>query len=157
MLVSLAIFFVSMGFLFFYLQAICEKVLRRQFSPNYSGAIVVSNRLEFPMVRKAVQDFDAHVEIWRFAPNLRCDFLVLTYLLKYANNVYQRFTYEERLLMVYFGILFASLRPCRLFRWHEKSIIWKLTVILEYFANVVGERFNQVRLGNIPESALLNA
>ena len=49
------------------------------------------------------------MEYPRLTLTLKCDFLALTYLLKNAANVNQRYSYEERLLMVYFKLVFASL------------------------------------------------
>lgn len=149
------ILIVSTGLLFFYLQAVCQKILRRQFSQEYFQAIVNANRLEFPSVRKSIEDFAAPVEYSRLLVTLRCDFLVLTFLLKNATNVYQRYTYEERLLILYFRILFVGLVTRRWLRVCENSEVLKLTAILQYFANVVGERVNTVRFGNLTASDFL--
>jgi hypothetical protein len=80
---------------------------------------------------------------------LRCDFLALTYLLKNAANVNQRYTYDERLLILYFRWQFLSLAARRLLRLGENTAILRLTSVLQYFANVVGQRVNAVKFGNL--------
>ncbi|MGO8787300.1 MAG: hypothetical protein ACLQVL_07950 [Terriglobia bacterium] len=149
------ILIISTGLLFFYFQAVCQNILRRQFSQEFFQAIVNANRLEFPSVRKAIEDFNSPVEYPRLTLTLRCDFLALTYLLKNAANVNQRYTYEERLLIVYFKLVFATLTARHRLKLRESSAVLKLTAILEYFANVVGERVNTVKFGNLTASDYL--
>jgi hypothetical protein len=155
MFMAALILIVSTGLLFFYVQAVCQKILRRQFPQEVFQSIVNANRLEFPSVRKAIEDFDSPVEYARLTLTLRCDFLALTYLLKNAANVNQRYSYEERLLIVYFKLVFATLVARHWFNLRETPAILKLTTILEYFANVVGERVNTVRFGNLTASDYL--
>ena len=146
---------VSTGLLFFYLQAVCPKLLRRRFTQEFYQRIVNANRLEFPSVRKAIEDFGSPVEYSRLTVTLKCDFLALTYLLKNAANVYQRYSYEERLLILYFKLLYVSLVTRHWLRLRETSAALKLTTILQYFSNVVGERVNTVRFGNLKASDYL--
>ena len=51
---------------------------------EFFQAIVNVNRLEFPSVRKAIEEFGTPAEYARLTVTLRCDFLGLTYLLKNA-------------------------------------------------------------------------
>lgn len=155
MFMAALILIVSTGLFFFYLQAICQKILRRQFTQEFFQSIVNANRLEFPSVRKAIEDFGSPVEYPRLTLTLKCDFLALTYLLKNAANVNQRYSYEERLLIVYFKLVFASLVTRHWLNLRETPAALKLTTILEYFANVVGERVNTVRFGNLTASDYL--
>jgi hypothetical protein len=155
MFMAALILILSNGLFFFYLQALCQKILRRQFTQEFARAIVNANRLEFPSVRKAIADLGSPVEYPRLAVTLKCDFLALTYLLKNAANVNQRYSYEERLLMVYFKLVFVSLVARHWLKLREASPALKLTSILEYFANVVGERVNTVRFGNLTASDYL--
>jgi hypothetical protein len=129
--------------------------LRRQFAQEFFQSIVTANRLEFPSVRKALEDFGAPVDYPRLMLTLKCDFLALTYLLKNAANVNQRYSYEERLLIVYFKLVLVSLVARHWLKLRETSAALKLTAILEYFANVVGERVNTVRFGNLTASDYL--
>ena len=156
MFMAALILILSTGLLFFYLQAVCQKVLRRQFAHQFSQAIVNANSLGFPSVRKALGEFGVPVEYQRLMVTLRCDFLALTYLLKNAANVNQRYTIGERLLVLYFKLVFVSLVTRHWLRLRETSAALKLTAILEYFANVVGERLDTVRFGNLTASDYLS-
>jgi hypothetical protein len=155
MFMAALILMVSTGLFFFYIQAVCQKILRRQFSQEFFQSIVNANRLEFPSVRKAIEDLGTPVEYPRLLLTLKCDYLALTYLLKNAANVNQRYSYEERLLIVYFKVIFAGLVMCHWLKLRETPTALKLTLILEYFANVVGERVNTVRFGNLTASDYL--
>ena len=155
MFMAALILILSTALFFFYLQSVCQKVLRRRFEENYYQAIVNANGLEFPSVRKALAEFGNPVEYPRLMMTLKCDFLALTYLLKNAANVNQRYTYEERLLIFYFKWVFVSLITRHWLRLKETPAALKLTAILEYFANVVGERVNTVRFGNLTASDYL--
>ena len=50
MFMAALILIVSTGLFFFYLQVLCQKILRRQFAQEFSQSIVNANRLEFPSV-----------------------------------------------------------------------------------------------------------
>jgi hypothetical protein len=155
MFMAAVVLMLSAGLFCFYLQAACQKILRRQFTQEFFQSIVNANRLEFPSVRKAIEDLGYPMEYPRLTLTLKCDFLALTYLLKNAVNVNQRFSYEERLLILYFRFVFAVLVTCHWLKLRETSAALKLTKILEYFANVVGERVNMVRFGNLTASDYL--
>ncbi len=155
MFVAALILMMSTGLFFFYLQGLCQKILRRQFAQEFSQSIVSANRLEFPSIRKAIEDLGSGVEYPRLALTLKCDFLALTYLLKNAANVNQRYSYEERLLILYFKVVFFTMVSRHLLKMKETPAALKLTSILEYFANVVGERVNTVRFGNLTASDYL--
>jgi len=155
MILAALILILSTALFFFYFQATCQKILRRQFSQEFFQSIVNANRLEFPSVRKAIEELGSPVEYPRLTVTLKCDFLALTYLLKNAANVNQRYSYEERLLILYFKVVFASLVTRHWLRLRETPAALKLTSILEYFANVVGERVNTVRFGNLTASDYL--
>jgi hypothetical protein len=81
--------------------------------------------------------------------------LALTYLLKNAANINQRYSFEERLLILYFRLVFASMIMRHWLKLRETPAVLKLTAILKYFANVVGERVNTVRFGNLTASDYL--
>jgi hypothetical protein len=155
MFLAALILILSTGLFFFYLQVTCQSILHRQFDREYFQAIVNANRLEFPVVRKALEEFNTPVDYPRLRMMLKCDFLALTYLLKNAANVNQRYSREERLLMFYFHLVFVSLITRHWLRVREKPAILKLTAILQYFANVVGQRVNTVRFGNLTASDYL--
>ncbi len=155
MIVASLILIVSTALFLFYFQVTCQRIVRRRFERDYFLSIVNANRLEFPAVRKALEDFDAPVDYPRVRMTLKCDYLALSYLLKNAANVDQRYTREERLLMFYFRAVFFFLSLRHALKLGEKSAILNLTAILEYFANVVGKRVNTVRFGNLAASDYL--
>ena len=113
MFMAALILIISTGLFGFYLQTVCQKILRRQFAQEFFQSIVNANRLEFPSVRKSIEDLNSPVEYPRLTLTLKCDFLALTYLLKNAANINQRYTYEERLLIVYFklSLRFSNYAP----------------------------------------------
>ncbi|MGA9055856.1 MAG: hypothetical protein WB763_05025 [Terriglobia bacterium] len=145
----------SSAFFLFYLQVTCQRLLRRQFDREYFLAIVNANRLEFSAVRRTLEEFNAPVDYPRLRMVLKCDFLALTYLLKNAVNVDQRYSRDEQLLMLYFRLVFASLITRHWLRVREKPAILKLTAVLQYFANVVGQRVDTVRFANLAASDYL--
>ena len=149
MMFAALILIISTALFFFYFQVTCQRILRRQFDREYFQSIVNANRLEFPSLRKSLEEFGTPIDYPRLRMMLKCDFLALTYLLKNAANVSQRFSKEERLLILYFRVLLVSLACRRLLRVGEKQAILKLTSVLQYFANVVGQRVNTVRFGNL--------
>ena len=155
MIIASLILIVSTGLFLFYFQTTCQRILRRKFEQEYFQSIVNANRLEFPSVRKALEEFDAPVDYSRYRMTLKCDFLALTYLLKHAANAQQRFTREERLLMIYFRVVYFFMVARHALQLREKSTVMDLTAILQYFANVIGERVNTVRFGNLAVSNYL--
>src|SRR5579862_6600460 len=121
MILASLILIVSSALFLFYLQTTCQKILRRQFQQDYFQSIVNANRLEFPSVRKALDEYDGPVDYARFRMTLKCDYLALTYLLKNAANVNQRFTWEERILMLYFQAIYLLLVTRHAIPEREKS------------------------------------
>ncbi len=150
MFLAALILILSTAVFFFYTQVTCQRILSRQFEREYFLAVANAGGLKFTAVRQMVEEFNAPVDYPRLRMTLKCDFLALTYLLKNAVNVDQRYSREERLLMLYFRLVLASLITRHWLRVHEKSAILKLTAILEYFANVVGRRVSTVRFANWP-------
>jgi hypothetical protein len=149
MIATALILILSTALFFFYFQVTCQKILRRQFDREYFQSIANANRLEFPSLRKSLEEFGPPVDYPQLRMILKCDFLALTYLLKNAANVNQRYSNEERLLILYFRWHFLSLAVRRLLKVGEKKAILRLTSVLQYFANVVGQRVNAVRFGNL--------
>jgi hypothetical protein len=155
MILAVLILIISTGLFLFYLQAACQRILSKKFEQEYFQSIVSANRLEFPSLRKELEEYGHAVDYGRLRLTLKCDFLALTYLLKNAANVNQRYSRDESLLMIYFRALFLTVAARRVFRLSEKKAVIKLTAILEYFANVVGWRVSQVRFGNLGPSDFL--
>jgi hypothetical protein len=149
MFVASLILIISTALFFFYFLATCQKILRRQFDAEYFQVIVKANRLEFPSVQKVLDESEGPLDYQRLRTMLECDFLALVYLLKNAANIHQRYTYEERLLMIYFRVVFFFLTLRHLLKLRENAVVLRLTAVLQYFANVVGQRVNMVRFGNL--------
>jgi len=155
MLLATLILTLSMAMFLFYLQTICLRILRREFERDYFLPIVNANRLEFPSVRQALQEFNAPVDYARFCMMLKCDFLALTYLLKNAANENRRYSPQDRLLILYFHVTYLILRLRHLLRLNEKLSILQLTSILQFFGNVVGLRVSTTQFGNLSASDYL--
>jgi hypothetical protein len=149
------IMILSTALLFFYLQAACQSILRRKFDREYFRAIVNANRLEFPSVNQSLQSMKLLPDYSRLRTTLKCDFVVLTYLLKNAANFNQRYSREDRLLILYFRLVFLSLSTRHWLRWREKPALLKMTAILRYLANVVGQRVDSVRFDQLVTEELL--
>jgi hypothetical protein len=132
---------VSSAFLLFYMQAICEKAMKREFSRPYFKEIIRAFHLEYPMLRndsKANNSFD-------FAQShlaLECDFITLKYLLKNGNPARRRLSGHEWLLSSYFRLLLFSLSIHHAFRLRDREVMSKLATILQFFANSVGEKLS---------------
>ena len=139
----------------FYLQVICQNILRREFERDYFASIVNANRLEFVFIRRSLEEFDTPVDYAWTRLALKCDYLTLIYLLKNAANVRQAYSREERLLMVYFRGLYLLLSVLHLLRFPEKPAMLKMTAILRHFANLLGERVSRLRFGNLSASEYL--
>ena len=149
MILAWLILILSLAMFFFYFQATCQKILRRQFEREYFQSIANVIRLEFPSLRKSLEDLGAPVDYSRLPRTLQCDFLALTHLLKNVENASQRYSMEERLLILYFRCQFLSLAVRRLLKVGEKRAALRLTSVLQYFANVVGQRMYTARFGNL--------
>ena len=149
MILAWVILALSLAMVFFYFQATCLKILRRPFDQEYFQSIAKVIRLEFPSLRKSLEEFGVPVDYRRLRRTLKSDFFALIYLLKNAANVNQRFSNEERLLLLYFRWQLLSLAVRRLLKAGETKTILRLTSVLEYFANVVGQRMNTAGFGNL--------
>src|SRR5260370_30258530 len=123
MFMSYLILIFSAALFFFYLQHTCQRIVRREFEEEYSRPIVKANRLAFCSIREALEQLGQPAEYSRFRTALQCDFLMLTYMLKHAANVSERYTPEERLLMLYFRLASASLFVSHLLKIKQKSTI----------------------------------
>ena len=148
MIVACVVLLLSTALFFFYFQVTCQKILRRQFDLEYFRSIANANRLEFPSLRKSLECGEP-IDYWRLRGMLQCDFLALAYLLKNVQNAKRRYANEERLLIFYFRFECLSLAVRRLLKLSDNKAILNLTSVLQYFANVVGQRVNAVKFGNL--------
>ena len=155
MIMATLILILSTGMFFFYLQSTCQKILRRKFAQAFWQAITTANGFEFPSIRQALESSGVPMQYPRLMMALRCDFQALTYLAKNAATLNQRHSSEERFLILYFKWASLSLVVRHWLKLREKPAALKMTAILQYFANVVGERANAVRFGNLTASDFL--
>jgi hypothetical protein len=139
MICSIGILVFSTALFIFYVQTLCEKVLRREFSRAYFQDVLNALDLEFPRLRQAITaGVDVGYPQIRLA--LKSDYFTLKYLLKHGNPKQRHFSFQERLLISYFRVLFIVLPVRYAFHFRERQGVMKLTVILHHFANLVGER-----------------
>jgi hypothetical protein len=149
MVMAVLVLIFSKALFFFYVQATLQRILRRAFDREYFQTMVKAHRLEFPTLRNAFEGPNAPVDYPHLRMIIRCDFQALTYLLKNAANVSQRYSLEERLLISYFCLVRASLIARHWLRLREKPAVLELAAILQYFANIVGKRVDSVSFGNL--------
>ena len=153
MVLSWLILALSLAMVFFYFQATCQRILRRQFHQEYFRSIANVIRLEFPSLREALDQSSASLDYSRLPKALKCDFLALTHLLTNTADEKPGYSGEQRLLMLYCRVQFLSLAMRRLLRVGERKAALRLTSILQYFANVIGQRMNDVGFGNAPTAS----
>ena len=139
MLLAALILILSTGLVSYCFLTVCQKLMGRRFPHQFSRSIAKANWLEFPSVRKALDESGVPRDYRRLRLVLECDFLALTYLLKNGPESNQSYSYEERLLIIYFKLVSVSLDLRHWLRLPEKAAVLKLTDILQYFADVVGE------------------
>ncbi len=149
MILSWLILTLSLAIVFFYFQATCQRILRQQFEREYFQSIAKVIRLEFPSLRKSLPELGIAVDYSRVPKALKCDFLALTHLLKNTADVKQGYSKEQRLLILYFRIQFLSLAVRRLLRVGERKAALRLTSVLQYLANVIGQRLYADEYGNL--------
>ena len=140
MILSALILIVSSGLLFFYFQVLCQRILGREFDRAYFQLTVNSARLEFASLRKGLEFPTAPLDFAQCRLALQCDLLTLRYLLKHAANLKQSLSGQERLLMLYYRLSSVSFVVRHWLGLNEKAAILKMASVLQYFANVVGER-----------------
>lgn len=139
MVMPIVILVVSTALFFFYIQAFCEKALRREFSHPYFQEIIKAVQLEFPRLRA---NFAANgsLDYSQISVALKCDFITLSYLLKNGDRRRRRFSGREMALVLYFRLLFFCLPFRYAFKLREREAVLKLTTILQHFANLTGEK-----------------
>ena len=149
MILATLILILSAATFFFYLQVACQKILRRQFDREYFRSIINVIQLEFPSLRKSLGDLGVAVDYSRVPGALKCDFFALTHLLKNTADINQRYSKEQRLLILYFRVQFLSLAMRRLLRVGQRKAALRLTSVLQYFANVIGQRLYADEIGHL--------
>jgi len=95
---AVEILMISVELLMWYLQATCQRILRREFSHDFFLSVTNANRLDSRFLCKALEEFDVPADHEHSRMKLKCDFLALTYLLKNLCDSRGRLPKEQRLL-----------------------------------------------------------
>jgi hypothetical protein len=149
MISSVLILVLSAALLLFYLQSTCERILQRSFEDPLPEPIVEANALQYPLVRKGLTAPGLEADCWLARARLESDCRALTHLLKHAANERGSLSSTERLLALYFRAL-SSIAGIG-----GRPVLLKMTAVLEYFANVLGERAKSARFAHATGSAAL--
>ncbi len=148
MISSIAILTLSTALFLFYVQTLCEKILRREFSQAYFKDVLGVIDLEFPRLREALSA-NAPMSYSQIRLALKCDFLTLRYLVENGNPKRRSLSWQEKTLVGYFHLLLLILPIRYAFHFRERQSAMKITVILYHFANLVGERVAAANASNI--------
>lgn len=138
MISSIAILIISTALFLFYIQTVCEKVLRREFRRAYFKDVLNAIDLEFPRLREGLSA-NAPMSYSQIRLALKCDYFTLSYLVKNGNPKRRGFSWQEKMLKGYFHVLLFILPLRYALRFRERQSVTKLTAILYHFANLVGE------------------
>lgn len=149
MILAAIVLILSTALSCFYFQITCRKILCRQFDREYFQAIARANRLEFVSLGKMLPGLGKPAAHFLLRQALKCDFVALTYLLRNVANVNRKYASDERFLILYFRWQFLLLSAGRLLGISDDRVVLRLTSVLQYFANVVGQRVEAVKLGNL--------
>ena len=134
--------------MFFFFQNTCQMILRRQFEREYFESIAEVMRLEFPALRKSLDDPHASVDYSRLSKALRADLLALTHVLENTARLGEGPSLEDRLLILYFRCQLISFAVRQFIKADKRTAILRLTSVLQYFGNMAGQRFSiAVRFG----------
>jgi hypothetical protein len=139
MICSISILVFSTALFIFYVQTLCEKVLSREFNRAYFHDVINSIEMEFPRLGQALST-GAPVSYSQIQLALKSDYSMLTFLIKNGDSRQPEFSWQERLVMGYFRLLLLLLPVRYALHFREEHAVMKLTTILRYFANLVGER-----------------
>lgn len=145
MMVAILVLVVSSALFFFYIQILCEGVLRREFSHPCLQDIIKAARLEYPRLRDSLIA-NASFNYSDTCVALKCDFRALEYLLKNSDPSRRHLSRHERILILYFRFLLFSLPIRHAFKLEEKQATLRLATILQFFANSVGEKLSVTSL-----------
>lgn len=141
--VSVFILVSSLVLLFLWVKSVTRSILGTPFQQDYSREVAEANRLEFFNIRQALGgELDQSGDFRDALSALERDYEALSYLLRNAATLHVgRYTRAERLLILDFHLLGVWARFSRLLGFPAwRSSLLRMTTILEYFGNVVGQR-----------------
>lgn len=139
MVMSIVVLAVSTALFFFYLQTICEKALRYEFSRPFFKEITGIIQLDYPQLQDACTT-NSSVDYSSASMALKCDFITLEYLLKNADPKRRSLSRREKILIHYFHFVHSTLPILHAFNFGEKQALLKMAAILQFFANSLGEK-----------------
>jgi hypothetical protein len=144
MFVSVFILLFSVGALVYWVRSAIVTVLDGERAVSEALCLAEANRLEFPMVRRALQSAANMAEYGRMAASLRFDFQALTYLLRFAATVnVGRYSSEERLLVADFHLMRIVYAIGGAFSPRvARYALSEMTVVLEHFASHMSSRMS---------------
>lgn len=149
MVVSVAVLVVSAALFLFYIQALSQKILRQEFSHPYFREIVKAVHLEYPVLRDSYASNDPY-DYRNARLALKCDFFTLKYLLKNGDPERRHLSRREKILMLYFRLMFFSLPIRHALNLREKEGMLELASALQFFANSLGEKLSVYSIAAAP-------
>jgi len=126
--VSIFVLVISWALFFFYIQTICERALRQEFSRPHAEHILNVLQLEYPLVRKALES-NSPVDFQHALRALKCDFVTLEYLIKNGDGSRRRVSRETKMLFSYFRFLLFCLSVPNAQKFRGKEAVLKLATM----------------------------
>ena len=143
MLVTLFIIGVSLFLFVYWFRYTAILIQRTRSTAQYAQKVAAANQLSFVDIHQRLHAAGAPEELARFCEDLEHDYQALKYLLGHAATVQAgSYTAEQRLLMLNFKLM--KLWFAAMFRFRPaaaKVVLLEMSGTLEYFANVMGQRF----------------
>lgn len=143
MIATVLIIGISLALFFYWFRYTVILILRTRSAPEYAQKVAAANHLSFLGVREKLHTPAAAGDLTSLFRALQQDYKALKYLLGHAATVETgSFTAEQRLLMVNFRLMAVWFRIISRFRpTAAKLALLEMSGTLEYFANVMGQRF----------------
>jgi hypothetical protein len=148
MLVSVFILLFSFAALIYWVRLSIVTILDSRHATAEAVRLAEANRLEFPLVRQALEASADLAQYGKLAESLRHDFLALTYLLRFAATVnVGRYSREEQLLIMDFHLMRVLYSFGRSFAPSlSRYALTEMTSVLEHFAGTMSRRMSTFAL-----------
>jgi hypothetical protein len=139
LVMSVVVLVMSGALFLFYLQTLCEKALKQEFSRPYFLEVSHAIQLEYLQLRETLPG-GASPDHLQTRLALQSDFFTLQYLLKNSDPSQRRLSRGEMLVVLYFRFQLFSLGVRHALNLQEKGTVQRLATALQFFANSVGEK-----------------
>lgn len=141
-LISIFVLVSSLLMLVFWLRSAAQSILGQRFERDYSREVAEANQIEFLVVRRSLSEAKEEYEFGQALASLERDYEALSYLLCNAATLnVGRYSQSERLLAFDFHLHRAWVRLSHLVGLKSwQTGLLRMTRILEYYGNVVGQR-----------------